>query len=436
MPIVFDFADLLNKQTAPTKANLTFDLSKIGEKSINFEALFDDIHPNLTVPAIDPQSAPTADKPHVVTDVFEWNSSSAVEDIPAETLASILNIPIEELKSAIAKVANDTPQQATTEIPKPQDVVDTKTQDIQKPNNVNVFPVKNTEQTNSIVGMQPPIKIPLTGSNETQDLTRLDTKQEVFKSHSDVRVTTIRPTDVSVPQRSNSIQPVISSMTIMPDPQADIEENVRIELDEPDTKIGQRVEWMPARKVIPLAMRHENIQPPAQTLRVEISTSEFDLTSDTNQTDNKETLTPVSSSSTSSAHHVQRSANLPIVQQILRHLPTTEIAKPQKYEIELSPRELGHVKITMVPTEASVNILISCERDETSNLLRRNLNELTQDMHEIGYANVDIEFGQGSEDTTKGQQFSASQHSGIQDQPMTTPASNQIMQGGGVDLKI
>ena len=50
-----------------------------------------------------------------------------------------------------------------------------------------------------------------------------------------------------------------------------------------------------------------------------------------------------------------------------------------------------------------MNILISCERDETSNLLRRNLNELTQDMHEIGYANVDIEFGQGSEDTSKGQ---------------------------------
>ena len=112
------------------------------------------------------------------------------------------------------------------------------------------------------------------------------------------------------------------------------------------------------------------------------------------------------------------------------------IAKPQQYEIELSPRELGHVKITMVPTEANMNILISCERDETSNLLRRNLNELTQDMHEIGYANVDIEFGQGSEDTSTGQQFSASQHSDTQDPPMTTPASNQIMQSGGVDLKI
>ena len=222
----------------------------------------------------------------------------------------------------------------------------------------------------------------------------------------------------------------------MPDPQANIEENVQIELDEPDTKIGQRVEWIPALKVTPLTVRHENIQIPSQTLRTDISTSEFNLAGDADQTDNKETLTPVSSSNTTSAHPVQRSVNAPIVQQILRHLPTTEIAKPQQYEIELSPRELGHVRITMVPTEANMNILISCERDETSNLLRRNLNELTQDMHEIGYANVDIEFGQGSEDTSKGQQFSATQHSNTQDQPMTTTSSNQIMQGGGVDLKI
>lgn len=154
MPIVFDFANLLKAQTAPLKADLTVDLSKIGEKSINFDALLDDIHPNLTNPATDPQSVPTADKNQDAIEVLDWNADGAVEDIPAETLASILNIPIEELISAIAKVANHAPQQTTTEIPKPQDVVNTKTQDIQKPTNVNVFPAKNTEQINNIVGMQ------------------------------------------------------------------------------------------------------------------------------------------------------------------------------------------------------------------------------------------------------------------------------------------
>ena len=436
MPIVFDFADLLKAQTAPHKTDLTIDLSKIGEKSINFEALLDDIHPNLTIPATDPQSVPTANKTQDAIEVLDWNADGAVEDIPAETLASILNIPIEELKSAIAKVANHAPQQAWAENPKPQDAVNAKTQDIQKPTEVNVIPVKNTEQTNTIGAAQTPIKIIPTGSQETADLTRLDTKQEALKSHLDVRVTAIRPMDVSVPQRSNSIQPVIPPTAITPDPQTDISENTQIELDEPDKKIGQRVEWMPARKIIPPTVRQENIQIPGQTLRVDISSSEFDSASEANQTDNKETFTPVSTSSTTTAHPMQRSVNAPIVQQILRHLPTTEIAKQQQYEIELSPRELGHVKITMVPTEANMNILISCERDETSNLLRRNLNELTQDMHEIGYANVDIEFGQGSEDTSKGQQFSTSQQRDTQDQPTTTPASIHITLGGGVDLKI
>ena len=147
MPIVFDFADLLKAQIVPNKANLTVDLGKIGEKSINFEALFDDIHPNLTVPATDPHSVPADDKTLDAIDVFEWNSDSAVEDIPTETLAGILNIPIEELKAAIAKVAYNAPQQTTTESPKLQDVVNTKTQDIQKPTEVNVIPVKNTKQT-------------------------------------------------------------------------------------------------------------------------------------------------------------------------------------------------------------------------------------------------------------------------------------------------
>ena len=51
----------------------------------------------------------------------------------------------------------------------------------------------------------------------------------------------------------------------------------------------------------------------------------------------------------------------------------------------------------MIPTDTNMNVLISCERDETSILLRKNLDELTQDMHEIGYSNVNIEFGENSQ---------------------------------------
>ena len=51
----------------------------------------------------------------------------------------------------------------------------------------------------------------------------------------------------------------------------------------------------------------------------------------------------------------------------------------------------------MIPTDTNMNVLISYERDETSILLRKNLDELTQDMHEIGYSNVNIEFGENSQ---------------------------------------
>ena len=107
---------------------------------------------------------------------------------------------------------------------------------------------------------------------------------------------------------------------------------------------------------------------------------------DPGATDTNESVTalPSSASTTSPDQAFQRTANVPIPQQILRNLLQVEIAQPQQYEIELSPRELGHVKIIMIPTDTNMNVLISCERDETSILLRKNLYELTQDMHEIG----------------------------------------------------
>jgi hypothetical protein len=81
-----------------------------------------------------------------------------------------------------------------------------------------------------------------------------------------------------------------------------------------------------------------------------------------------------------------------------------------------------------------MNVLISCERDETSILLRKNLYELTQDMHEIGYSNVNIEFGENSQNSSNEQRFGSQNHNQNSEQ---TPSSRiQVMHGSGVDLKI
>ena len=90
----------------------------------------------------------------------------------------------------------------------------------------------------------------------------------------------------------------------------------------------------------------------------------------------------------------------------------------------------------MIPTDTNMNVLISCERDETSILLRKNLDELTQDMHEIGYSNVNIEFGENSQNSSNEQRF-GSHNNNQNSEQTTTPSSRiQVMHGSGVNLKI
>ena len=90
----------------------------------------------------------------------------------------------------------------------------------------------------------------------------------------------------------------------------------------------------------------------------------------------------------------------------------------------------------MIPTDTNMNVLISCERDETSILLRKNLDELTQDMHEIGYSNVNIEFGENSQNSSNEQWFGSQNHNQNSEQTTTPSSRIQVMHGSGVDLKI
>ena len=78
----------------------------------------------------------------------------------------------------------------------------------------------------------------------------------------------------------------------------------------------------------------------------------------------------------------------------------------------------------------------SGERDETSILLRKNLDELTQDMHKIGYSNVNIEFGENGQNSSNEQRFGSHNHNQNSEQTTTPSSRIQVMHGSGVDLKI
>ena len=73
-------------------------------------------------------------------------------------------------------------------------------------------------------------------------------------------------------------------------------------------------------------------------------------------------------------------------------------------EIVLSPEELGTVKIKLEQSAETMIVHVATERAETSDLIRRNLSELSRELTNIGFENVDFSFEeQAKRDQPKGQ---------------------------------
>lgn len=67
-------------------------------------------------------------------------------------------------------------------------------------------------------------------------------------------------------------------------------------------------------------------------------------------------------------------------------------------EIVLAPVELGRVTVTLAMQDGTMSVAIVAERDETTDLIRRNLDQLMQEFRELGYDDVSFRFGSGSGD--------------------------------------
>lgn len=63
-------------------------------------------------------------------------------------------------------------------------------------------------------------------------------------------------------------------------------------------------------------------------------------------------------------------------------------------EIALNPEELGRVRLRLAATEGVLTVVVSAERAETLELLRRNIDMLARDLGETGYDGARIVFSQ------------------------------------------
>ncbi|MFY0620340.1 MAG: flagellar hook-length control protein FliK [Pelagimonas sp.] len=73
-------------------------------------------------------------------------------------------------------------------------------------------------------------------------------------------------------------------------------------------------------------------------------------------------------------------------------------------EIRLSPEELGSVRLQMAPSEHGMVVTIQADRPETLDLMRRNIDQLAQDLAAAGYEGAEFSFGDDGQGSASGGQ--------------------------------
>ncbi|MGR3662201.1 MAG: flagellar hook-length control protein FliK [Paracoccaceae bacterium] len=106
-------------------------------------------------------------------------------------------------------------------------------------------------------------------------------------------------------------------------------------------------------------------------------------------------------------------------------------------EIALNPEELGRVRIALSHLDSGLTVVITAERPETLDLMRRHIDQLEAEFRQLGYENIGFEFSGGDADSSD-QSETEKQPSSDQmtDSPETTTLTPMSTQTTGVDIRL
>lgn len=86
----------------------------------------------------------------------------------------------------------------------------------------------------------------------------------------------------------------------------------------------------------------------------------------------------------------------------INHIAQAVFASPgDRFEIFLSPEELGRVRIHMHQSELGLQVLISTERPETMDLLRKNISLLSRSLSDLGFGSPSFQFDDQGRDNKR-----------------------------------
>ena len=106
----------------------------------------------------------------------------------------------------------------------------------------------------------------------------------------------------------------------------------------------------------------------------------------------------VSQVSVANATSQSAASGAPAASQIVAAVKAERVGNSSNIELRLDPPELGRVRIDLsLETADAVKAVLTVERSETLEHLRRNINDLMDQLKQAGFATVDLEFSdQGS----------------------------------------
>lgn len=113
-------------------------------------------------------------------------------------------------------------------------------------------------------------------------------------------------------------------------------------------------------------------------------------------------------------------------------------------EIALNPAELGRVRMTLSTKESGLVVSIFADRPDTLDLMRRNINELSESFADLGYEDIDFAFGENETHTDSSHQdqparagnsgLDLGEHASSETASPDTPRLK--VSGEGIDLRL
>ncbi len=122
---------------------------------------------------------------------------------------------------------------------------------------------------------------------------------------------------------------------------------------------------------------------------------------------------------------------------VMMQLAQVPLKPDQPVELRLDPQELGQVRMVLSSQEQSLTLVMSAERPETLDLMRRHIDQLAQEFHEMGYTDLNFSF---TEQDGAADQQGASPGSQTQPSEATPPEPQpQVLalgMTGGLDIRL